>query len=90
MIHVTMIIEDISIIATQRHDESQLLDVIVTDLHTSKQRKGEWTFTQFSAVAALTMGMGEDGSLSTESVQKLYVICNPLFKDWDKDIIPTP
>lgn len=92
MIHATLIIEDTVIVATSVHGDSEnRLHVIVTDNLTGKQENGRWTYEQFNAVVALSLGMGED-SPSYVNVDKLYKLVEDakLFEGWQPEVIPVP
>ncbi len=95
MFHLTAVIEDATILATQRQrkeDENgpDQLDVLIADNLTGKTERRVWTVNQLTAVLALAMGIGEERLINDQAVDQLYEIARPAVADFAKEVVPIP
>ncbi len=80
MMHATIIHED-SIVVADRKDDYWL--VTVSDTQTGESRTETMTDVQWQAVVYL---MYSDGNNEDVIGQHMYRVCEPLFKDWPKNV----
>ena len=87
MLHFTIIMADTIMIA--HLGPNGRWRILCQDNFTGDNQEASWTNEQFTSVLALMNGVGEDETPGFDA-KKLYEVCEPLFKDWPKNVRPIP
>lgn len=94
MIHVTILIEDTTIVAEYRVDREESTEPRwrgkCVDNLTGKFEKIDWTNEQMTAVLALGLGSVAEDSIPGYDTKKLYEVAEEAIKGWQKEVRPIP